>query len=174
MEENELVRIGKLSRAHGIKGEIRGLIEPELLQRIKKLNILFVSVKGNPLPYFIEYFDLSDSGVCLFKFEEVNDRTEAEKLSGKEIFIKEENLKKKIKETGYGFLSGYKLFNEKKEEIGVIDNIFELPAHALAQVIINQNEVLIPLTTDSVIKTDKRKKEVTVSIPDGLMDIYLK
>lgn len=174
MEQNELIRIGKLSRAHGIKGEIRGLIEPELLQRIKKLNTLFMLVKGNPLPYFIEYFDLADSGVCLFKFEEVNDRSEAEKLSGKEIFTEEKNLKKKIKETGYSFLSGYKLVDEKEEEVGVIENIFELPAHALAQVFINQKEILIPITEDSVIKIDKRKKEVTLHIPDGLLAIYLK
>ena len=63
---------------------------------------------------------------------------------------------------------------EAKGEIGLIENVYEMPAHALAQVMVDSKEVLIPLMEESIVKVDKRKKEVTVNIPEGLMDIYLK
>ena len=131
-------------------------------------------IKNNPLPYFIDDMELSDSGSCLFKFEEVNDRTEATKLSGKEFFIDKKNLKKAPKETGYNFLVGYKLIDSLNGELGVIENIYEMPSNSLAQLTIQSKEILIPLTEETVVKADKKKKEVTVNISEGLLDVYLK
>lgn len=174
MEKDSFIKIGKLSRAHGLKGEIRGMIDPSVLPRVKKMNVLFLHTGGKLLPYFIEHAELDDSGSCLFKFEEVNDRTQAERISGKEIFIEEKNLKKNIKLSGYSFLTGYKMLDEMENEIGVIENTFQMPANELAQLIIDKKEVLVPLTEESVIRIDKRKKEATIRIPEGLLDIYLK
>ncbi len=169
-----MIKIGKLSRPHGLKGEIRGTIDPDILQRIKKLKVVFLIIMENPLPYFIEDFDLADSGACMFKFEDVNDRTEADKISGKEFFIEEINLKKTIKLTGYEFIIGYKMLDADNLEVGIIEEVYQMPANDIARLTIDNKEVLIPLTEEIIIKIDKRKKETTVRIPDGLLDIYLK
>lgn len=130
--------------------------------------------RENPLPYFIEYFDLSDSGACMFKFEEVGDRTEADKISGKELFMEEINLKKTTKPTGYEFVIGYRMLNADNAELGIIEEVYQMPANEIARLTIDNKEVLIPLTEESIVKIDKRKKEAIVRIPEGLLDIYLK
>jgi 16S rRNA processing protein RimM len=43
----------------------------------------------------------------------------------------------------------------------------------LCTVFINEKEVLIPLHEESLLKIDRRKKQVHVALPEGLLDIYL-
>ena len=38
---------------------------------------------------------------------------------------------------------------------------------------INNKEALIPLHEDTIIKIDKKKQQVIVTLPEGLLEIYL-
>ena len=41
------------------------------------------------------------------------------------------------------------------------------------QLTMNNKEVLIPLNESTLKKIDRKKKEVHVNLPDGLLEIYL-
>jgi len=43
----------------------------------------------------------------------------------------------------------------------------------LCRIEINKKEVLIPLNENTLRKTDHKRKEVTVQLPEGLLEIYL-
>jgi 16S rRNA processing protein RimM len=47
-----------------------------------------------------------------------------------------------------------------------------LPHQLLCRIYINNKEALIPLHDETLIKIDKKNRQVHVTLPDGLLDIY--
>jgi len=90
-----LVKIGRLNKTFGLKGHIRFSIEPQFLSRLKKLEVIFLTTGNKSLPYFPDQIELDESGRGMLHFEEVKDKTAADFLVGKEIFIEEKFLKKR-------------------------------------------------------------------------------
>ena len=54
-----------------------------------------------------------------------------------------------------------------------INTILEYPNQAVFQIIVDKNEVLIPITDDIIIKVDRENRQIIVRTPDGLLDIYM-
>ncbi len=136
----------------------------------KKPDVFFIYQAGKPIPYFIE--ELNGFGQhFLLKLESVSDRTKAELLRNKELFVTEENVAKFFKENVKGF-EGYLVIDKIIGELGTIDQVNEMPNQFIASLIFKGKEVLIPLNDSTIVKVEKRKKIVHVSLPDGLLDIY--
>ncbi|MBA3647969.1 MAG: 16S rRNA processing protein RimM [Chitinophagales bacterium] len=173
MEQDSLIKIGHLNKTFGLKGHIRAFIEPGILSRLKKLEVIFLNKQNNLLPFFTDEADLDPSGHCMLHFEEVKDKTTADGLVRKEIFIDEKYLKKLKPYQRLADFIGFKLSDEKYGELGILENIIELPQHELGQFIYNKKEILFPWIKEIVLRIDKRKKEIRVLLPEGLMDVYL-
>jgi ribosomal 30S subunit maturation factor RimM len=53
----------------------------------------------------------------------------------------------------------------------VIDVVREFPEQEMAVIFRNNKEILVPLHADLIVKVDHEKNTVTVSIPDGLLEL---
>jgi 16S rRNA processing protein RimM len=62
---------------------------------------------------------------------------------------------------------------EAGKELGKILEIIEQPHQLLCRLEIEGKEVLIPLHEDTILKVDKKKQQVIVELPEGLLEIYL-
>jgi 16S rRNA processing protein RimM len=173
MDEPSLIKAGKLNKTFGLKGHIRFFMEPEIAARIKKLDTVFVMLLKKPLPFFVDEFDLTETGHGMIHFEDVKDKSAADGLVGREIFVDEKKLKKKKPFTSFADFIGFELIDENRGLIGVLDDVLQLPQHELGRYFFNGKEVLFPWNEDVVRKIDKRKKEITLRLPEGLLDVYL-
>ena len=129
-----------------------------------------------PLPYFIENLDWSGSEVVL-KLEEAHNRNDAELLRGASLWIESEKIAPYLTgdddEQAWDFLMGYTLIDTDDTVIGTVSDLFYLPANPVAQVIINNKEVLVPLHEDLVVLLDEAQKILVLDLPEGLVDLYL-
>ena len=173
MNEN-YVEIGYTQKPHGVKGEIKIFIEDEFLDEMRHLEILFLSVRGNILPYFIE--DARGTTSYIIKFEDVDSKEAAGKIRASPIFMKKADLKYWEEEVEtelfYGHCEGYKVIDVNDGELGTLDEIIEYPQQELGVLIINKKEILIPLNEHTVQNIDESKKELTVEMPAGILDVY--
>lgn len=167
------IKAGKLSKAFGLKGHLRAFIEPSVLKRIRKLPVVYLLSKTTYLPYFTDETDLNESGHCMLHFEEVKDKTAADLLAGKEIYVSEEHLKKVKPFSSMADFVGFSLYDETLGLLAPLNNIIELPNHDVGVFIYSGNEILFPWNELVVLKIDKRKREILLRLPEGLMDIYL-
>ena len=167
-----LIKIGRLNKTFGLKGHLRFFIEPEFAFRLKKLEVIFLATKNKSLPYFPDEMEVDETGHGMLHFEEVKDKTTADFLVGKEIFIDEKFLKKQKAFQSPGDFVGFKLIDEQQGDLGTLENFFELPQHELGQFMLRGKEVLFPWNEDVVLKIDKKKKEIKLKLPEGLLDIY--
>jgi 16S rRNA processing protein RimM len=113
----------------------------------------------------------------LVKFEDVEQKEDAEKLSRKPVFITEEQFKEWINveelPQDFAYLVGYDLLNQDRQLIGAIEDIMNLPEQDLAQIMVNGREVLVPLQDDLILEINNKKQFIQVDIPDGLLEMYL-
>ena len=89
----------------------------------------------------------------------------------KEVWLTEEDFKKYSAKSSPISLLGFSLINENKN-LGEITEVIEQPHQLLCTIVINGKEALIPLHEDSLKKIDKKNRQVHVTLPDGLLDIY--
>ncbi len=169
----EYFKIGKLVAVHGLKGEL--LLKHELGKKtsLKGLQAVFIEEKKSSfLPWFITETKIKNETEIYLKLEGINSREAAIRLTQKEIWVPETDFKKFAAKTSPGSLLGYTII-DKNEPLGPILELIEQPHQLLCRLDIQGKEVLIPLHTASLQKINHKKKEVSVDLPDGLLDIYL-
>ncbi|MBS1760852.1 MAG: 16S rRNA processing protein RimM [Bacteroidetes bacterium] len=169
----EYISIGKMVAAHGLAGEL--LLKHELGKKtsLKGLTALFVEDKKNSfLPWFIESTKIKSPDELYIKLEDINTRETAQKLVSKKIWLKKADYKKFAAKTTPSNILGYTIIDHDKM-LGEILEIIEQPHQLLCRLEIQGKEVLIPLHEESLQKIDHQKKIVKVTLPEGLLDIYL-
>lgn len=169
----EYYKIGKLIASHGLKGEL--ILKHTLGKKtsLKGLTAIFIEEKKNSfIPWFIEGTQIKNETDIYLKLEKVDTREAALKLTQKEAWLPEESFKKYAAKSAPISLLGYTII-ENKEPLGEILEVIEQPHQILCRLEINTKEVLIPLNESTIEKLDHKKKQVIVTLPDGLLDIYL-
>ena len=169
----EYFKIGKLAAVHGLKGEL--LLKHELGKQtsLKGLQAIFIEEKKNAfLPWFIESAKSKSAEEIILKLETIDAREAAIKLVQKEVWLPEPDFKKFAAKSSPVNLLGYTIINDSTP-LGEILEIIEQPHQLLCRLEINSKEVLVPLHDEFLDKIDHRKKQVIVTLPEGLLDIYL-
>jgi 16S rRNA processing protein RimM len=169
----EYFKIGKFVAVHGLTGEL--ILKHELGKKtsLKGLQNIFIEESKNSfLPWFIESAKIKNEEEVFLKLEGVNTREAAHRLTRKDVWLTEADLKKFAARSSPVNLLGYTIIQEKKS-LGEILEVIEQPHQMLCRIEINEKEVLIPLNEDTLEKIDHKKKQVNVQLPDGLLDIYL-
>lgn len=169
----EYYKIGKLVAVFGLKGEL--VLKHTLGKKtsLKGLQAIFIEEKKQSfIPWFIETAKIKTEEEVYLKLEGVDAREAAMKLTQKEIWIPEPDFKKLAAKSAPASILGYTIINDN-EPLSKVLEVIEQPHQLLCRIEINQKEVLIPLNEQTIQKIDHKKKQVSVSLPDGLLEIYL-
>lgn len=169
----EYFKIGKFVAVHGLKGEL--LLKHTLGKKtsLKELTAIFTEErKESFLPWLIESARIKSEEEIFIKFEGIETREAANKLTQKEAWLQEADFKKFVAKTAPSNLLGYTIINDE-ESVGTILEVIEQPHQLLCRLDIKGKEVLIPLHEGTLQKIDHKKKQVIVLLPEGLLDIYL-
>ncbi len=169
----EYFKIGKFVAAHGLTGEL--VLKHALGKKtsLKGLAALFIEDKKNSfLPWFIESATIKSDDEIYIRLEGVMDRSAALKLAQQQVWITESDFKKFAAKSAPASLLGYSIINHG-EFLGPILELIEQPQQLLCRLEIKGKEVLIPLHEKTLKTVNHKNKEILVTLPDGLLDIYL-
>lgn len=165
-------KIGKFVATFGVEGKL--VLKHSLGKKssLKGLEAIFMEErKDSFLPYFIENTTIKNEAEIYIKLEGANTKEAAHKLTQKEVWMTEEDFKKYAAKSSPISLLGFHIINEG-EDLGEVLEVIEQPMQVLCRIMINDNEALIPLHDATLQKIDKKKKQVHVELPDGLLDLY--
>jgi 16S rRNA processing protein RimM len=164
-----LVRIGKTVKTHGINGEV--LIKFEAGKTpANESEPVFLDFEGIQVPFFIESLRRPIDTEWFVVFEEVNDKTKAEKLLGRAVYVHQDNLSVHEDEFSLDSLSGYEVIDENQGRVGILSHI-QKGAQDLMIIDNNGEEIYIPFVEDFLVEIDPDKKQIIVETPDGLLDM---
>jgi 16S rRNA processing protein RimM len=169
----EYFRIGKLVSTFGLKGEM--ILKHNLGKKtsLKGLNAIFIEErKGSFIPWFVAGTRIKTEEEIYIQLEKIDVREKAIPLTQKEVWLAEEDFKKYSAKTSPINLLGYEII-EGDKTLGKVLEVIEQPHQLLCRIDMGGKEVLIPLHEDTIIKIDRKKGQVIVELPEGLLEIYL-
>lgn len=169
----EYFKIGKLVSTFGLKGEL--ILQHSLGKKtaLKGLAAFFIEErKAAFIPYFIESTRIKSDTEIYLKVQDISTREAAAKLTQKELWLPEADAKKfTAKNAPLNFL-GYTI-EENGKALGTVLEVIEQPHQVLCRIDIAGKEVLIPLNESTIERIDQKGRRITVSLPEGLLEIYL-
>lgn len=168
------LEIGKINKPHGLQGELKAQVEDKFLADISEAEAFFIELKGTYTPYFIEY--IRGKGRLLLKLEDVDNKESAAFLTNKKLYLRREDIQltdAEIDDRGleYQFIEGFVLFDEQVGRLGIIESVEEFPQQEMAIVLFQEKQCLIPLNALWIVQIDEASKEITMNLPEGLIDI---
>ncbi|HMH34263.1 MAG TPA: ribosome maturation factor RimM [Puia sp.] len=165
--------IGKLVSAFGLKGELILVHRLGKKTSLKGLEMIFLEEKKDEmLPYFIEETKIKNDREVFIKLEGIDAKESARKLVQKEVWLTENDFLKYAGKSAPISLVGFHVIHEGKD-LGEILEVIEQSHQVLCRLEMQEKEVLIPVSEDTLEKIDKKNKRVFVVLPDGLLAVYL-
>ena len=165
MKNKGKICIGKIVSSHGIKGEVNIKTLLDNPSSIKKFKNVF-DIKGER-QFKIEGVRGQKNDVVIVKIDGIEDRDEADKLRGTELYIERGELPKtKENEFYYNDLIGLKVF-EGDKEIGITKNIYNFGAGEILEIKLkNGTELDIPFGNDYVKDVDLKNGKIVIVKPE--------
>ncbi len=168
----DYIHIGKIVATFGIKGEVIVLHGLDKKADFKGIEALFVEeTKNNRIPYFIQSARAKTNAESYVQLEGIGSKEAAHRFIQKQVWLLQKDFEKAAGKTSVIGLLGFSIF-ENKHLIGSVDEVIEQPHQILLRTLYKEKEALIPLHEETIQKIDRKKKEIHVQLPDGLLDIY--
>ncbi|PWT74156.1 MAG: 16S rRNA processing protein RimM [Bacteroidetes bacterium] len=165
--------IGKIVSVFGLKGEL--IIHHHLGKKtsLKDLEVIFLEEKKDEfLPYFLESTKIKNENEVFVKLEGLNTKEDGHKFIQKEVWLAEKDFLRYAGKSAPISLVGYHVIHDG-HDLGEILEVIEQAHQVLCRIEIKKKEVLIPVNEDTLVKTDSKNKKLHLSLPDGLLDVYL-
>ncbi len=175
MENTNLKKIGIVSDAHGIRGEIYIIVfsgDVSWIQEVTELN-LKATASENKKIYKLKKIKAFKKGFIV-SFHDVINRNQAEELKKQEVWIDEKLFISKDGEQP--FLNELIDFEIIDSKLGQIGQVIQFSSNGqqdllvLNQVVNNQN-IEIPFIKEFVIHVDYVTKKIMTDLPEGLIQI---
>jgi 16S rRNA processing protein RimM len=174
MNINGCFNIGYVVKTHGLKGEVTislGEYSVEELASVLEDQPIFIEIDKQLVPYFIK--SIVPSGTkAIVKFDDVNSLEEAAKLAKRGLYLsKDVRPKSKRGEFYDDEIIDFNVTDEKLGSLGKIVEVVQAGPNKLLALEHNGREVLIPVNSPFITSINKSKKVITVSLPEGFLDI---
>lgn len=167
MSKDETISIGRITGAHGIKGEVRLLPYGPLVEDFR-WNGLSLKTKEGLIPCDITGARAHKGGYLL-TIEGYATRNAAESLIGVELSVAKSALPGLQEDEFYTFeLVGAEVVTDDGRSLGRVTGIIVTGSNDVLEVSGTNGETLIPMIEHTVIKIDIANKQITVHLMEGL------
>ena len=169
IREEDVFRIGRLGRAHGVKGELLMQFDDDVFDRVDA-DYVMVRVDGLLVPFFFEEYRFRSDSTCIVKFQDVDTQEQARELTNCEVFFPlalvphddEDELRWKS-------LVGFNLIDAKDNRcVGRIADVDDQTVNVLFKL---DDGTLIPAAEDLIRVVDHDRRSITIDIPAGLLEL---
>lgn len=175
MKREDCIQVGYISKAHGVKGDVRAVFDVFDLNEYRKTKVLWGSKKEAPLQELtVTMFKPQQKTEVLLHIDGVSDRDAALDMIGTTLFVAEEQLPTLPEGHFYYFqVVGFQVVDTKLGPLGIIKDFADGSAHDIIMMEYQDKEVLIPMTDHIVGKADFETKTISVTLPEGLLETYM-
>jgi len=158
--------IGQVVNVVGLKGELKVYHYSDYKERFEELTTIFIedtSYEINSVRYVKE--------TVILKLQGIDDRSQAEKYKGKNIYIDKKDLRVLPEDTYYIFdLIGLSVVEEDGRLLGTVSNVIQNSAQDLFEVESeNHSKFLIPSVDEFILNIDMEKRTIKVRLIEGLL-----
>ena len=168
IREEEVYKIGKLGKTHGVKGEISFLFDDDVFDRVEA-DYLVLCVDGILVPFFLEEYRFKSDSTAIVKFEDIDTQERARELTGCDVYFPRDLTDDDEGELSLSFLVGFDLVEAGSgKSIGRIASIDDSTINLLFEL---EDGTLIPASDDLITAIDQQARTITMHLPEGLLEL---
>ena len=168
IKQEEVYRIGRLGKTHGVKGEVSLQFDDDIFDRVDA-DYLVLELDGILVPFFIEEYRFRSDTVALIKFEDVDTQQRANELTGCDVYFPRALAAADEGEVSLSLLVGFVLVEANGgTTIGRIAAIDDTTANLLFEL---EDGRLVPANDDLIRDIDTKRKTIKMEIPEGLLEL---
>ena len=167
IRKEDCYKIGRLGKAHGVKGEVTFQITDDVFDRVDA-DYLLVEVDGILVPFFMEEYRFRSDSVALVKFCDIDTQQRASELTNCDVWFPH-TLTPADEAPSLSSLVGFDIIEAKTNKAcGRIAAIDDSTANLLFEL---EDGTLIPANDDLIEDIDMDAKKMVMNIPEGLLNI---
>ena len=164
----EVYKIGRLGKAHGVKGEVSFQFDDDIFDRVDA-DYLVLDIDGILVPFFMEEYRFRNDTVCLVKFCDIDTQQRAQELTGCDVYFPRALAEEADNDLSLASLVGFTIVSAPDGfPVGIIASIDDTTANILFEL---EDGRLIPANDDLIVDIDTEHRQIRMNIPEGLLDI---
>lgn len=174
MKKEDCFYLGKIVKKYSFKGEVLAKLDTDQPELYEHLDAIFLELRNNLVPFFVESSQLHKSELLRIKFEDVDEEADADAIMKCGLYLPLDLLPK-LEGNKFYFheVIGFTIEDVNFGKVGTIKAINDSTAQSLFEIDSNGVEVLIPMNDEFIVKIDRENKTVLVETPEGLIELYL-
>jgi 16S rRNA processing protein RimM len=174
MKKEDCFYLGKIVKKYSFKGEVLAKLDTDQPELYEHLDAIFIELRGQLVPFFVERSQLHKSELLRIKFEDVDAEADADAILKSGLFLPL-NLLPKLEGNKFYFheVIGFSIEDKNFGIVGKIKGINDATAQALFEIDREGIEILIPMNDEFIVKVDREHQTIIVDTPEGLIDLYL-
>ena len=168
IRKEDVYRIGKLGKTHGVRGEISFLFDDDVFDRVDA-DYLILSIDDILVPFFIEEYRFKTDSNALMKFEGIDTQERARELTGCEVYFPHELADSDEDTISWAAIVGFDITDaDSNRTIGRIAAVDDSTINILFEL---EDGRLIPASEDLITAIDQQTRTITMRLPDGLLNL---
>ncbi len=173
IREDEVLKIGKFIKPHGIKGEIAFAFDNDIFDRVD-CPYLICSIDNILVPFFVKSYRFKGSDTALIQLEDIESEVQAKVFNGLSVYFPRKYFDENEEvELTLNYFIDFIVIDKQFGEIGIITDIDESTINTLF--LLNKkgsnDNIIIPASDDFITDINPEKKILYVDLPLGLIDI---
>ena len=168
IKKENVYKIGRIGKAHGVKGEVTFQFDDDVFDRVDA-DYLILEVDGILVPFFMEEYRFRSDSTALVKFEDIDTQDRARELTNCDVYFPRDLADNDEEELTYTFLVGFDIIDDQSgKNVGTIANIDDNTMNILFEL---EDGTLIPASEELITDIDKDNKTITIALPEGILDL---
>ena len=167
-----MLRVGVITSAHGIKGEVKVFPTTDDAKRFKELKKVILDTGKEYIPMEIEHVKFFKNMVIL-KFRGYDNINEIEKYKSRDLLItRDQAVDLDPDEYFITDLIGLAVVSDQGAELGILKDVLETGANDVYVVAMKDGkELMLPAIGDCILNVDLEQGRMEVHVLEGLMDL---
>ena len=168
IRKEEVYKIGRLGKVHGIKGEISFLLDDDVFDRVDA-DYLVIDVDGILVPFFIEEYRFKTDSNVLMKFDGIDTQERARELTGCDVYFPRALAESDEDSISWAEMIGYSLVDAQSgQKIGTIAAVDDSTINILFEL---EDGRLIPASEELITNIDTQKHQIEINLPEGILEL---
>ena len=168
IRKEEVYKIGRLGKVHGVKGEISFQLDDDVFDRVDA-NYLVLDIDGILVPFFIEEYRFKTDSNALMKFEGIDTQERARELTGCDVYFPRKLSEDEESQISWAEIIGYRLIDaQTSHEVGKIASVDDSTINILFEL---EDGKLIPASEELISTIDTKKHQIEINLPEGILEL---
>ncbi len=170
--QDEVYKIGRIGKPHGIQGEVHFLFDDDVFDRVES-DYLILDIDGILVPFFMEEYRFRGESSALVKFCDIDTQDKARELTNCDVYFPYSLTDEDPENIRWTQIIGFNLVDTRTQQnigsvIGIDDNTMNILFEVETP---DKKIILVPANEELIEEVNTDNKYISIQVPEGLLDL---